>query len=104
MAKMYLYKEKLEVTGYMLIIFNKSLSAAVFAFLFLLVSYGHAFAYLDPGTGSMILQGILGGLAAVVVAGKIYWRRIKGFFGFNKDMDQDSAKVDAKIKKDDRSE
>jgi len=51
---------------------------------FVLISPGAAFAYLDPGTGSMILQGILGGLAAIAVAGKIYWSRLKSFFGFRK--------------------
>jgi len=55
------------------------------AAVFVLISPGAAFAYLDPGTGSMILQGILGGLAAIAVAGKIYWSRLKDFFGFKKD-------------------
>jgi hypothetical protein len=39
-------------------------------------------AYLDPGTGSMILQIILGGVAGLLVAGKLYWARLKEFFGF----------------------
>jgi hypothetical protein len=33
-------------------------------------------AYLDPGSGSMILQVIAGGLAAVAVTAKLYWRRL----------------------------
>jgi hypothetical protein len=33
-------------------------------------------AYLDPGSGSMVLQIIAGGLAAVAVAAKFYWRRL----------------------------
>ena len=44
-----------------------------------------AFAYLDPGTGSMVLQIILGGFAAIGVALKLYWYRIKAFFGFKSD-------------------
>jgi flagellar biosynthesis protein FliR len=44
-----------------------------------------AHAYLDPGTGSMILQIILGGVAGVLVAMKLYWRRVKEFFGFSSD-------------------
>lgn len=36
-------------------------------------------AYLDPGSGSVILQAILGGTAAVAVTAKLYWRRITGF-------------------------
>jgi hypothetical protein len=33
-------------------------------------------AYLDPGSGSLILQIIAGGLAAVAVTAKFYWRRL----------------------------
>jgi len=34
-------------------------------------------AYLDPGAGSMILQALAGGVAGVMVVGKLYWSRIK---------------------------
>jgi hypothetical protein len=33
-------------------------------------------AYLDPTSGGMLLQIILGGLAAVAVALKMWWRRL----------------------------
>jgi len=36
-----------------------------------------AFAYLDPASGSMILQGILAGIAAAGVVIGIFWRRLK---------------------------
>jgi hypothetical protein len=36
-------------------------------------------AYLDAGSGSMILQMLVGGLAAVGVTAKMYWSRIKSF-------------------------
>lgn len=39
-------------------------------------------AYLDPGSGSMLLQVILGGVAAVGVVLKMYWYRIKATLGF----------------------
>lgn len=39
-----------------------------------------AFAYLDPGTGSIILQSILGAIAAGASVGTIYWQKIKNFF------------------------
>ena len=39
-----------------------------------------AFAYLDPGTGSIILQGILGAIAAGASYCSIYWHKIKKFF------------------------
>jgi hypothetical protein len=34
------------------------------------------FAYLDPGTGSMLVQLLVGGFAAAGVALKLYWHRI----------------------------
>jgi hypothetical protein len=37
-------------------------------------------AYLDAGTGSMLLQMLVGGIAAVGVTAKLYWRRIKSTF------------------------
>ena len=33
-------------------------------------------AYLDPGSGSVILQAILGGAAALAVTGKLWWSRV----------------------------
>jgi hypothetical protein len=36
-------------------------------------------AYLDPGSASMILQMLVGGLAAVAVSLKLFWRRILKF-------------------------
>jgi hypothetical protein len=37
-------------------------------------------AYLDPGSGSMLLQILAGGAAAVAVTTRLYWRRIKRVF------------------------
>ena len=36
-----------------------------------------AAAYLDPGSGSMLLQALLGGVAAVGVIARLYWHRVK---------------------------
>jgi hypothetical protein len=41
----------------------------------------NAEAYLDPGTGSMMLQVILGGIAAIGVAIKLYWHKLRVLFG-----------------------
>lgn len=38
------------------------------------------YAYLDPGTGSYILQLILAALLGAAFAIKIFWKRIKTFF------------------------
>ena len=43
-----------------------------------------SYAYLDPGTGSMLLQVILGGVAAVGVAIKLYWHKLRAAFGMAK--------------------
>jgi hypothetical protein len=43
-----------------------------------------AFAYLDPGTGSMILQAIIGGVAVASTALSVYWQRIRQFFASRK--------------------
>ena len=40
-----------------------------------------AVAYLDPGTGSMLLQVILGGIAAIGVAIKLYWHKLRAAMG-----------------------
>lgn len=44
-----------------------------------------AYAYLDPGTGSIILQALLGGAAGVAIAGKLYWRRFLVLIGVRRD-------------------
>jgi hypothetical protein len=41
-------------------------------------------AYLDPGSGSMMLQVIAGGLAAAAVTMKVYWRRLLVFLRIRK--------------------
>ena len=48
----------------------------------LLLSSEPVLAYLDPGTGSMLLQVILGGIAAVGVALKLYWHKLRVALGF----------------------
>lgn len=44
----------------------------------ILASPSHA--YLDPGTGSIILQSILAGIAVAMGVLRLYWYRIKSFF------------------------
>ena len=39
-----------------------------------------AYAYLDPGTGSMLLSAVFGVAAAVALAVKLFWYRIVGLF------------------------
>jgi hypothetical protein len=44
----------------------------------LLASPSHA--YLDPGTGSIILQGLLAGIAVGIGLLRHYWQQCKAFF------------------------
>jgi len=43
-----------------------------------------AHAYLDPGTGSMFLQLLLGGIAGALVTLRLYWAQIKLYFSSRK--------------------
>lgn len=54
-----------------------------------------SFAYLDPGTGSMILQGIIGAVAIGMATGKMWWYRIKGIISSKSDSVQDDKKEEA---------
>lgn len=47
---------------------------AVFA---VLLIASPAYAYIDPGTGGMLLQLLLGGLAGAVVVVRLQWERIR---------------------------
>ena len=42
------------------------------------------FMYLDPGSGSFIIQMLLAGFLGIAVALKIYWKKIVKFFKKNK--------------------
>jgi hypothetical protein len=50
----------------------------VWAIVLLCGSCGPAFAYIDPGTGSMMLQGVIGAVAGALVVGRLYWSKIVG--------------------------
>ena len=43
-----------------------------------------AHAYIDPNSGSLMLQAILGGVAGLAVFAKIYWHKLKGMLGLRK--------------------
>jgi hypothetical protein len=48
-------------------------------------------AYMDPNVGSMLLQGILAGLAATGLVIKTYWYRLKAFFTKESARSEESA-------------
>ena len=49
----------------------------------------NALAYIDPGTGSIILQAIIGAVAAAGTAISIYWSKLKTFFSKKKNEKKD---------------
>lgn len=53
-----------------------------------------AYAYLDPGTASLILQSILGAIGAGFVILSMYWRKFIGFFKKKKPEDQELKQSD----------
>ncbi len=54
-----------------------------------------SYAYLDPGTGSIIIQAILGVIAASLAYISFYWNKVKNFFSKilkkNKKKEDDSS-------------
>jgi len=46
----------------------------------LVLTSGAAYAYIDPGSASLILQGLVGAAAALLVALRLYWGRLKRLF------------------------
>jgi hypothetical protein len=50
-----------------------------------------AHAYLDAGTGSMLLQLLLGGIAGLAIAAKLYWHRLLSAFGLRKTRDDEGT-------------
>jgi hypothetical protein len=49
------------------------------------------FAYLDPGSGSMMLQLLLGGFAGIAVLIKMYGRRLGAALGWRREASADEG-------------
>lgn len=58
------------------------------------ITSDYAYGYLDPGTGSYILQILLAGLLGVGVGIKMFWSKIKAIFVKPKPADADDADDD----------
>jgi hypothetical protein len=48
--------------------------------------------YIDPGTGSMLLQVIVGGVAAAAVGVKIFWGRLLNLFRIRRRNEEPKAR------------
>ena len=56
----------------------------------LVVATEPAHAYLDPGTGSILLQGLVAAVAGGLVALRLYWSKVKHFLSFARKRDGES--------------
>ena len=59
---------------------RQKINALVFLILFCTVFSTDAYAYIDPGSGSIILQAIIAAIAGAGTAITIYWKKVKLFF------------------------
>ena len=57
--------------------FRSGVSILAILMIFGHLSISDAYAYLDPGTGSVIIQVLVGTLVGVGIALKIYWQKLK---------------------------
>jgi hypothetical protein len=73
----------------------RKMGSAILIFYIFIFSTSPAQAYLDPGTGSMILQVVLGGIAGIAILGKLFWNRFKALFQFNKNKNARDEKKEA---------
>lgn len=55
-------------------------SAVIIILVLMLTSPKCAYAYVDPGTGSFVVQLILGFIFGSIIGIKLYWKKIKSFF------------------------
>ncbi len=55
------------------------IQVAVAALCLAVVPAGPAFAYIDPGTTSLVIQMLIGGVIGGLFTIKIYWQRLKAY-------------------------
>jgi hypothetical protein len=53
-----------------------------------------ALAYLDPGSGSMMLQLLLGGVVGIAAILKLYWNSFASLFRRKKHQDNSNASLE----------
>ena len=66
----------------------KMFSAVAVTLALVLLLEARVDAYLDPGSGSMLVQLLLGGVAGAAVILKLAWHRVTGLFGASADKER----------------
>lgn len=59
---------------------NTVINAVFTCFAVIFIAIEPAHAYLDPGSGALVLQLLLSGVAGLLVVGKIFWSSLKAPF------------------------
>tara|TARA_B100000524_G_scaffold140432_1_gene70416 strand:- start:39 stop:263 length:225 start_codon:yes stop_codon:yes gene_type:complete len=59
---------------------KKKINTLIFVIIFSLLFSTNSYAYIDPGSGSIILQAIIAAFAGAGTAITIYWKKVKLFF------------------------
>ena len=57
-------------------------------------SFDFQLAYLDPGSGSFLIQALVALVAGVAVALRTYWEKVRSFLGFS-GSDSSKTEIDA---------
>ncbi|MDL2285947.1 hypothetical protein LJC24_00720 [Desulfococcaceae bacterium OttesenSCG-928-F15] len=71
---------------------------------FICILPSSALAYLDPGTGSAILQGVIGALAATAIVLKLYWHKFLRLLGIRKKIEVQEISCKDESKKENTEE
>ena len=60
----------------------------------LLCPWNSVYAYLDPGSGSLVLQVILGGVAGFLLLLKLFWHRILAILHIRREPEPDNTSIE----------
>ncbi len=61
--------------------FSGEIAMRILLLIIILVPFiGTANAYIDPGSMSIVMQAVVGAVVGSIVAGKVYWGKIKETF------------------------
>ena len=58
----------------------KELAVILISIFLVFILVNQSYAYIDPGTGSMLVQAVLAAIVGSAVTIKLFWKRIKIFF------------------------
>ena len=57
--------------------------------IYLLAPQSRTLAYLDPGSGSIIIQVLIAGIMAAGIVVKVFWKKIKAIFNRTPQQEED---------------